>query len=447
VLALAASVAVAAQSTAPDAGTTLSDLAPTTQLPVASPTIGLQGNTVTQAASGGAMIVVQQNRNTLSFFCGRENLQSLCSIYCTMKQCPVCSEKFADKGLLRNHVQRAHPDRFRTLYGMPSGNKGRGNRTANNQTRPVLGGGKGTRGVGPTGGARTSQTGTIRLTGTDRVGSLTFTQAQVVAGATLLDMKVSCALGVRLPAVARAFERVRYHSLKLRVVPRSGITSSGGYIAAFLADPEDDQFDVSKLVATDGAQEGRFSETRTVVAKIPDTLFFTTEERVPRLSSPGRFVVLVDSPSDADVPFIIDLEWDVSLSIPYIERPKLLTTVTLIADAWAKDDRNYFCTQEDGTRWAPSDLFGPEGRKLGYASILRCQQGASVVFREGVGDISTKTYFYFYVGSNNEPSGVYFLNHEGASPNDSEKWLTEVPPRILIPKGTVFEVLVLRPVV
>jgi hemolysin activation/secretion protein len=61
VLALAASVAVAAQSTAPDAGTTISDLAPTTQLPVASPTIGLQGNTVTQAASGGAVIVVQQN--------------------------------------------------------------------------------------------------------------------------------------------------------------------------------------------------------------------------------------------------------------------------------------------------------------------------------------------------------------------------------------------------
>jgi hemolysin activation/secretion protein len=60
-LALVTGFSVTAHAATPDAGTTLRDLTPTTQLPATSPALNIQGPVLSQVPSGGAVITVRQS--------------------------------------------------------------------------------------------------------------------------------------------------------------------------------------------------------------------------------------------------------------------------------------------------------------------------------------------------------------------------------------------------
>lgn len=128
----------------------------------------------------------------------------------------------------------------------------------------------------------------------------------------------------RLEKISEAFQRIRYVSLKMRVVPQVSTATSGGYVAAFVADVADtipdSQFGLSKLTSQAGAQTKKWWETATVSAYLSNDLLYTSfSPQDPRLSSPGKFVLAADGISSQRGSMTVYLDWDVLLSVPSLE--------------------------------------------------------------------------------------------------------------------------------
>lgn len=134
---------------------------------------------------------------------------------------------------------------------------------------------------------------------------------------------------LRLSHFAEAYQRIRWKKLVFRIVPMSPTDISGGLCAGFVADASDvigsNTIGLQRLLAQRGSKVFKAWEPATITHKcLPDLLYTSTPPRGDlRLSSPGRFVLMVDSKirvgNGQQAPITVFVDWECSLSEPSVE--------------------------------------------------------------------------------------------------------------------------------
>lgn len=143
--------------------------------------------------------------------------------------------------------------------------------------------------------------------------------------------------------MAEAYQRVRFKKLVFRIVPMASTSSSGGFAAAFVADPTDvlgsgdDALD--RLVAQKGSKITKIWQSTTVNGAILPDLLYTSEppQGDQRLSSPGRLWVVIESKvtglANAAVPLTVYCDWEVDFYVPSLEKGESGTTGSLVVQS------------------------------------------------------------------------------------------------------------------
>lgn len=182
----------------------------------------------------------------------------------------------------------------------------------------------------------------VHLKGTDRLIHVEDV-SRFGTGAVVVDVSLSCNSFKRMEHMASAYQRVRFKKLVFRIVPMAATTFTGGFAAAFVADPTDvlgsgdDALD--RLVAQKGSKITKIWQSTTVGACLLPDLLYTSEppQGDVRLSSPGRLWVVIESKvsgqGTAGVPLTVYCDWEVDFYVPSLERAEGGGTGSLIVGA------------------------------------------------------------------------------------------------------------------
>lgn len=153
-------------------------------------------------------------------------------------------------------------------------------------------------------------------------------------GTNLFGELVVPGLFRRLARVASTFQKIRYNRLTLRIVPQVSTTTSGGYICAFIADPADvppvGADLVDHLISQKSSVANKWWQNATVSVPLGGSWYYTSRGVDVREYSPGSIVVASTGQSSQLGSLIVYAEWDVSLSIPTIERTADVTKEYLL---------------------------------------------------------------------------------------------------------------------
>lgn len=128
----------------------------------------------------------------------------------------------------------------------------------------------------------------------------------------------------RLEKIAETFQRVKYHKLRFRISPQISTATSGGYVAAFIADVSDQytnsEHGLSKLTSQYGSRTCKWWEDTTLTALCPPDLFYTSQSLTePRSNAPGKFILAVDGKASQSGALTVYVDWDATFSGPSLE--------------------------------------------------------------------------------------------------------------------------------
>lgn len=171
---------------------------------------------------------------------------------------------------------------------------------------------------------RASQTRNLRLeSNTDRLFHITVPSG-APRGTIIYDQIITPAIAARLQTQASLFQKIHYKSLRFEVQTQTPTTNSGGYVVAFLHDPQMEvgtgEAALRALTAIQGTKTSKFWQSTDMAVKTTQQEYYTLQGNDVRLFSPGRFIVLTDGPPSSDVSITILFHWTVGLSRPALQR-------------------------------------------------------------------------------------------------------------------------------
>jgi len=196
------------------------------------------------------------------------------------------------------------------------------------------------------------------LVGTDRLLSVE-NITKVPTGNTFMEYVVTPSSFPRLARMASAFQRIRWKRLVFHVQPHVTTSSSGGYVASFVADPTDDvpsgAEGLNILTSQACSRTANIYEPSKLVVPARDLkgLMYTSQAGAPRLFSPGKFVLMADGAATQEGSLVVTCEWEVSLEVPGLEeqseeRPGLLFTHdSRLGDGTGADTAGYVSRASD----------------------------------------------------------------------------------------------------
>lgn len=217
------------------------------------------------------------------------------------------------------------------------------------------------------------------MSGTDRIfhGEISNKEAE---GAIKCSLLVTPALFTRLATVARAYQRIRYKSLRFVIDTQIGTTTSGGYVVGFVRDPADDVTTLNSLLAQKGSVATKWWQTSSVTATPPNKLFYTSESVEIREFSPGKLILMVDGKASQVGSFTIFAHWTVELTGAGLENPKQIDKIwsfkddifsrAAFAGLWVKVGNSFM-----GTPYALLGAQGGQVFKLANPFILMTENG------------------------------------------------------------------------
>lgn len=137
-------------------------------------------------------------------------------------------------------------------------------------------------------------------------------------------------------------------------------SAAGGIATAFVADPTDVLGDgadaLDRVVAQTGSKITKIWESATIVSKLSPDLLYTSDPPTgdKRLSSPGRFWLVVESKPTTSVPLTVYCDWAVELFVPSLESKEGQGGAIVIQDNFfGRKDRVGLWHQTSGSE--PSD--------------------------------------------------------------------------------------------
>nr|QKK82932.1 hypothetical protein 2 [Viola philippica permutotetra like virus] len=298
--------------------------------------------------------------------------------------CPSCGRKFKTKSALRQHESMVHPA-VAKAPAMARPRRRRRNRNggvgflsadiAPSKTPPVRGG-------------------SIRVTGEDRLSLVDIKKgASVFTKASILP-----AMSARLATLSRAYQRIKWNSVRVIVTPQASALVNGGYVAGFINDPSDLSITASDLTASQGAVTKKWYESSVVQMPKKADLLYTSSGDDPRLFIPAIFWVIGEGAPSADLTVVMTVMWDVTLSIPTVE-DNASTSFILTGELRPKA-ANYNLSYYANPKSEASDDFSSQ-----IPLILRNQPGYhyfrvptfTIEYSEGTGDTGTiQAHFIVY---------------------------------------------------
>lgn len=335
--------------------------------------------------------------------------------------CNECNRKFTSKAALAQHkASCVRPSRSQRRGGM------RGRR------RSVLRRNQWGLDVAP---SRTKSVPgqSIRAVGEDRLDIFPVSPKNPLFKSYAIDTGAS----LRLSSLSQAFQRVRWDSVVVRVVPQAPLTTKGGYVCGFIMDPSDTAVTARELSAAQGSITKKWYESSVVRMPPKRELLYSSAGEDPRLSIPANFWVISEgNPSDA-IDVVLTLEWSVTLMEPTVEHRKDLSFVTgleiipeqgKLALSW----RN--CGNNSSSDWDQSGLIDVlKAATAGNVTAFWRVPSYSFEYAEGTGDTGTiQAHFIGY----DPKSKVMQPSANGRDFDVTKVWQSNVDIQVLVPIGT-----------
>jgi hypothetical protein len=176
-------------------------------------------------------------------------------------------------------------------------------------------------------GPSTSQANTsLRATGVDRVAHVDDVSTSKT-GDIVVQFAILPGIAERLSKYSALFTRVRYMTLRFEIRSQCSTASSGGYVAAFVRDPDEilPTTNVLQMLAGQaGSKAANWWQSLVVVVPPTPDLFYTDEGHITegtskRLLSPGKLVIACDGPASVAGSLTVNLIWTATFLEPALE--------------------------------------------------------------------------------------------------------------------------------
>jgi len=182
---------------------------------------------------------------------------------------------------------------------------------------------------------RSKQPGVQRQSNTDRLIQKTI-PAGMPTGGVVVDQIVSTTITDRLRAQASLYQRIKYLRLTFEIQTQTPTTVSGGYVAAFVKDPElvvgSGVNGLKRLTAVQDAKTTKWWQSTIIDVKPNQMDYYCANGNDIRWFSPGRLVILCDGSPNQPVEVTVILKWHVELKEPALQAlPVTLPQVILTA--------------------------------------------------------------------------------------------------------------------
>lgn len=185
--------------------------------------------------------------------------------------------------------------------------------------------------------------------------------SKIDAGHSVVTLVFSPHLLPRLARLASAYQRYVVHKLVFHIVPMVSTATSGGYVAAFVRDP-DDQINgknaANILTATAGSITTKWWQDSSVACpQVADRFYTATTPGQERFSSPGALCIAVDGKATQSGSLTIYCEYDVSFYAAGLESQPDNGNVVVVTDLRMAAGNDYI---ETGTgKKSAADMFIP----------------------------------------------------------------------------------------
>lgn len=172
---------------------------------------------------------------------------------------------------------------------------------------------------------QTTASGTDRVFHTDDLSAL-------LSGSVVCQIPIEAGTFARMAVLARAYQRVEYIRLNFRVSTYAPTSVGGGYVAAFVADPDDvapaKAQVLNWLTSQQGSVTTKWWQNATIAARPARSWYYTSPGVEVREFSPGRFVIVVDVRASATTGLTVWADWQVKLTRATLESAPTLRTIT-----------------------------------------------------------------------------------------------------------------------
>lgn len=336
--------------------------------------------------------------------------------------CKVDNRRFATSDALRQHTSSSHGgDRAKPAS----------KRASRRSKRGGGGGGIAPVATGSGGFGQYKATNSVRLSGVERWRNFDLASGESGTKIVLFRHDELPRLGLS----ASGFDRIIYHSLSIEVVSKASTATGGGYVAAFIPDPCYERPDILMAAATPGAVSKKWWESALVKAMVPKTKLYTSPSSEPRISSPGIFIFVIDGKPTNSVNITLNVRWDVTLSIPSLEKfadepgePLELVTQN-------------FATIQQNTRdlyILPANDFSKSYDQMPIAgSMYILPSLVSIEYKEGTGD--TGTYRCSMVKFEQATDGMRATLYSDDKTAAKQKWQSDLTTQVALPPFSVLK--------
>lgn len=218
---------------------------------------------------------------------------------------------------------------------------------------------------------RSNQTRSLQQhSNTDRLAHVVV-PAHASRGSEIYSQVITPSIAARLRTQASLFQKVEYAKLRFEIQTQAPTTVSGGYVVAFLHDPEMDvgtgEPALRSLTAVQNTTTSKFWQSSVFNLQTTKQQYYTLSGSDIRLFSPGRLVVMVDGEPNSEVSITILMHWTVKFSRPALQRlvaslPQVVVTASIL---YASDTAVHYANWSGGTTFSP-----PLSGAVGEAAYL-----------------------------------------------------------------------------
>lgn len=214
-------------------------------------------------------------------------------------KCDICGKQLSSRKACQQHKKMVHSSTKKTTTKIRS--RGGRNRNAGVDIAP-------SRVPAPKGE-------TIAVSGEDRVGAF-----DIKANTTVfLNHDISPAVSQRIATISRAYQRIRWNSVRIIVTPQASAMTNGGYVTGVIMDPSDRAVTAKDLSASQGSQTKKWYETASIAMPKKPDLLYTSSGEDPRLSIPATWWLIGEGAPSSNLTVVVTILWNVTLSIPMME--------------------------------------------------------------------------------------------------------------------------------
>lgn len=336
-----------------------------------------------------------------------------------MVKCNVCERNFNSRRALSQHKR----DKHEPARPSQSSNKGR----SRGRVRNVRSNNRSFGDVNPS-RVRPTPGGTVTLAGEDRVGLYTAKRSATDFISVMIVPRIS----PRLTNLTKAYQRIKWESVVITVTPQAPLTVSGGYVAGFIMDPDDQTVTAPQLTASQGSITKKWFESGVVnMPRKPDLLYTSSGEEM-RFSSPASFWIITEGPPSQDISIVLTMRWRVRLSVPTAENYSDFNFILSGQILPKKDNYNLVYESPSKSKTEDFSYVVPSGLSTDSLHFWRVPTFI-IEYSEGTGDTGTvQAHFIVY-----DPSDKKMYYSSGGHQKDTTNWQGDVDIQVCVPCGTV----------